>query len=175
MKRYIVIATLFGTCLWSLWLRQQTFAVFAMMLAIAAVYHAHAKRILSILERLAFSATKAKFGDVEVQLEQGLERILNQLTAKSAWVHLVVSKLDGDSLTLLLSIARVDVYEVRHAIKPALRRLRDFGLIIHDRETLESSATVKATELGCELARALAEAKLPSDLTNTSHSSTEQS
>ena len=133
----------------------QILAIVSLIFALAILFKNQTKQILYICLGLLSSASKAKIGNLEVQISKELEDISKRMVKQAAWIQILLSEMTKDEMGLLLQISKVNRYSATDALKTKLRSLRAKGLIQHDMSTMAESKNVWLTELGHELAKAI--------------------
>ena len=75
--------------------------------------------------------------------------------SQSAWMNVILSKLEPEHLGLLLTIQKDGKHSPINASKEKLRDLRALGLLKHNTDSMEKSTEVWLTDLGNEIATTL--------------------
>jgi hypothetical protein len=139
----------------AIWREMQILAIFAFLMSFLTVYRRHAKLVFDLGLSLLGRTTRAKLGDLELQIDDKVINLTERLERKAGDLRMLVDGLNGDHIGWLINIHKVGKYEPSDAIKEKLRPLRNRGLLVHDSNSMHEAKYVWLTALGEELATVL--------------------
>lgn len=173
-KDFYAFALSVGLCGFAVWKELQWVAVAAFVAALCVTYKPTVVRLLNIVLQILGRVTRAKVGDLEIQV--GGEVVGRLLAADAPFgMQSVVSAMGASHVGFMLAIEKSGKIKVTGGILKWLRELRNLGLIEHDEPEIGTSSQVWLSEFGRSVTKHLRKAGQPAAPVAGAESSHKQS
>ena len=160
LKDALAIGLLGTLCAYAAWQKLEILSIVTMLALVGIIYKGVTAKALNLAFDLLSSTRQAKFGDLEVSIDQKLQDFSELAARKATWMQILLSQLSSEHIGLLFTIHKAGKYSPPKALKEKLSDLRSRGLLQHNATTLTESTQVWLTDLGEELAEALLESPI---------------
>ena len=156
LRRFIAIIICLTTAGVAMWRNMEILAIVSLLATINLLYIGYAKHFYYSLLDAFHKAKQAKFGDLEVVLQDGTVFSVKDMDCLPPWGRVVLSQLSSRDIGVLIQLSHTEGKEVLvSGLREAYLNLRARGLLKHDAPSLYKSKYVWLSKTGYELSALL--------------------